>query len=372
MEINIASHISELLYKHNQVNIPGLGGFHSSYRETMIDQYGNILPPSKELHFDSSSTFHDDKLIQSLVEEYDLTFGAAVKVVDNYVQTVKKDLQKKAVFVPNVGRLYLDNRNSKIMFASSNQNFLEDSFGLPKLQRHPISRREKKEVTPQKQREAVITTAVAVKKPSKLRKVFAGVWGDPSLRTLIIILLILIIAVPQLSRLANPDKERISPSIVNSDSDLITENETNIIDKNSTFNPFKKTVSNEDKTIQDTPKESKVVPEEVQNGIAEKSIEKVNSELERNAKTPIKSSITTTKIESDTKNYIIVIGNFSTQDNTNTAIKDVKKVGYKAYSRKIDNNKIRVGIKINCKASEIDAKLKKAQIEYPGAWLMNR
>lgn len=364
MKINIASHISELLYQHNQVNVPGLGGFYAAYRETTIDKYGNILPPSKELRFDARSTFHDDKLIQSLVNEYDLTFAEAMTIVDDFVKTVKNDLQREPVVVANVGRLYLDARN-EITLAPSSQNFLEEAFGLPKIQKHLINRHAEKNVAP-----TVVQVVEAPKRTSKFRKMLAGIWGDQSLRTLIIIVAVFILVIPQLSRLANPNKERIDPSIVET-GELIAENKTNLIDKNATFNPFEKTVNNGE-TIEERPENNKVVPKEVTEEVNE-TPKKVNQKPETVIEEPAKPVVTTTpKPKANTKNYIIIIGNFSTQDNANFAINEVKKAGYKPYSDKVSSDKIRVGVEINTTASDIDTKLTQIQAKYPGAWLKNR
>lgn len=377
MKINIASHISELLYQHNQVNVPGLGGFYAAYRETTIDKYGNILPPSKELRFDGSSTFHDDKLIQTLVNEYDLTFAEAIEIVDDFVKTVKSDLQNNPVVVSNVGRLYLDARN-EIALAPSSQNFLEEAFGLPKIQKHLISRHPEKQknVTP----EVVETAVIPTKRTSKFRRMLAGIWGDPSLRTLIFIVAVFIFIVPQLARLANPNKERIDPSLVEiTDAELITENKANLIDKNATFNPFEETV-NKGETIENADKNTEVIPKEVTEEVIEEPAKKVNLKPENTTspvvEKPTKPVVTTpkptSKPKANTKNYIILIGNFSTQDNANIAISEVKKAGYKSYSDKVSSDKIRVGVEINCTAAEIDAKLAQVKVKYPGAWLKNR
>jgi cell division septation protein DedD/nucleoid DNA-binding protein len=372
MKINIASHISELLYRHNQVNVPGLGGFYAAYRETTIDKYGNILPPSKELRFDERSIFHDDKLIQSLVNEYDLTFAEAIEVVEDFVKSVKSDLQNKAVVISTIGRLYLDAR-SEIVLAPSSQNFLEDSFGLPKLQKHLISRHpEKEKIVPP----VVVETVVMPQKVSKFRRVFAGIWGDSNLRMLIIIVAVFMLVVPQLYRLANPTSERIDPSIVEGDSELITENQSNLIDKNATFNPFEKTVNNNGETLNETPENDKIIPKEITEDAIEDPAKKINLESETSekpvAEDPAKPVATTPKPKANTKDYIIAIGNFSTQDNANFAIKGVQKAGYKSYSTKVSADKIRVGVAINCTANEIDAKLLQVKKKYPGSWLMNR
>ncbi|NJN78283.1 MAG: SPOR domain-containing protein [Saprospiraceae bacterium] len=359
MKINIASHISELLYTHERVNVPGLGGFCTAYKEASIEKFGNITPPEKELSFDAAATFHDDVLIDSIVRKHNLTYAEAMKLVAEFVEKLKSDLPKKAVVLSNVGRLYLDSRG-EIILAPSSQNFLEDAFGLPKIQKHPISRHQEKTSTVQ-----TTQTAIVVAKPSKFRKFFSNIWSDPSLRTLLIIVAVFILIIPQLSRLANPENERIDPSII--------ENEIDLIDKNSTFNPFEKTINNNEITPKNTSETEKVVPKEVKEEVTEEPAQKVNLQPERTVETPAKPvPATTTNPNPNTKNYIIVIGNFSTQINANIAIKEVKDAGYKAYSKKISSDKIRVGVEINCEANEIDAKLAQTQTKYPGAWLMNR
>jgi hypothetical protein len=371
MKINIASHISELLYQHNQVNVPGLGGFYATYKETTIDKYGNILPPSKELRFDGSATFHDDKLIRTLVNEYDLTFAQAIEIVENFVKTVKSDLQNNPVVVSNIGRLYLDARN-EIVLAPSSQNFLEEAFGLPKIQKHLISRHQEKDKNATS--EVAKTTVIPTKRTAKVRRILEGVWGDSSLRTLIFIVVVFILLVPRLTRLANPERERIDPNEA-TDAELITENKTNLIDKNATFNPFEETVNNGE-TFENTNDNNEIIPKEVTEEVIEEPTKKVNLKPENTTppvvEKPAKPVVTTPKPKANTKNYIILIGNFSTQDNANIAIKEIKTAGYKSYSDKVSSDKIRVGIEINCTAAEIDAKVAQIKTKYTGAWLKNR
>ena len=90
---SIAKHISSLLYSHDCVIIPTLGGFVANYRETGIDEDLNIFtPPGKEIGFNRSLQ-HDDGLLTSIVSRRQkMSYETAKSLVYNYASTIKSKL----------------------------------------------------------------------------------------------------------------------------------------------------------------------------------------------------------------------------------------------------------------------------------------
>lgn len=363
MKINVAEHISTLLYEKDRVVIPNLGGFCANYKSANTEKYGNVSPPTKEIYFDESLQFHDNILIEDIVQKHQISYKEAVAEVEGFVQEIKNNIATKAIVISNVGRLYLDARND-IVLAPSSENFLEDAFGLPKMNYYPISRNEEK---------AAILPAQEpqLKEEFSIKKMLLNLWNDQSARAVIIIVLLVILLLPQLSKLANRNNERVNPMII--------EDNQNVVDKDKTLKPFEET------TILDDVEEAAVMPREAvevsevteAKPAKEEPVEEVTKPQKEVDVQPETTSVKENQSKdipttsSTAKNYIISIGNFSGQEYANDAIKQVREAGYKVYTEK-KSSSYRVGITIKCKPSEIDDKMVKIKDKFPDAWLMNR
>ena len=63
--MNLINHISELLYDHNCVIIPGFGGFITNYKSADFDHQNNVvLPARKVVAFNQSLVENDGLLIR--------------------------------------------------------------------------------------------------------------------------------------------------------------------------------------------------------------------------------------------------------------------------------------------------------------------
>ena len=360
MKINVAEHISTLLYEKDRVIIPNLGGFCATYKPANTEKYGNVSPPTKEVYFDEALQFHDNVLIEDIVEKHQISYKEALVEVEDFVRNIKNNIGSKAIVVSNIGRLYLDARND-IVLAPSSVNFLEDAFGLPKMNYYPISRKEEKAAI------LPVQEPVHQKKKSSIKKFFLSLWNDSTARATMIVILLVIIILPQLSKLASPDDERVSPMII--------EDNQNVVDKDKTLKPFEET------TILDDVEEAAIVLKEVVE--IKRRVEEVPKETPKKEVNVKSETTTNTKVEDKTstpktvstsataKTYIVSIGNFSTQEYANVAIKQVRDVGYKVYTKNIGASH-RVGISLTCEPSEIDGKMVNIKDKFPDAWLMNR
>lgn len=141
MQIDVGSYIAELLYEHDSMIVPGLGGFVTRYKAAEIDQVqGKIHPPSKDLHFNNNLVVNDGILINYIEKKHDLSYEEAEKAVADYVSQVKAAIDRREIVVfPQVGRLYKD-YEQKLQFLPDNTNFNTEVYGLPDVEVTPLAR----------------------------------------------------------------------------------------------------------------------------------------------------------------------------------------------------------------------------------------
>lgn len=141
MGIDIAKHISELLYDHDSVIVPGLGGIVASYQPASIDHVqGQLHPPSKKLSFNENLVINDGLLADYIKHQNGISLKESVEIISRFVAGTKEKLNnKEIVILPEIGRLYKDYENS-LRFLQDTTNFNTDAFGLPTLHFYPILR----------------------------------------------------------------------------------------------------------------------------------------------------------------------------------------------------------------------------------------
>jgi CCDC81-like prokaryotic HU domain 1/CCDC81-like prokaryotic HU domain 2 len=141
MSIDIAKYVSELLYEHDSVIIPELGGIVASYKPASIDRVqGLIHPPSKKLSFNKNLLLDDGILVDYIKRKNNISFKESVDIIAAFVAETKEKLNDKEIIIlPQIGRLYKDYENN-LRFLQDTTNFNTDVFGLPALQFYPILR----------------------------------------------------------------------------------------------------------------------------------------------------------------------------------------------------------------------------------------
>ncbi len=139
--IDIAAHIERLLFLHDTLVIPGLGGFTSSRTPASVDYATNTInPPAKTLTFSENLVTDDGILVEDIAHTYGLSLEEARRIVSEFVEKTQAALdQRDIVTLPGVGRLY-KNYLQKIQFLPDATNFNTQSYSLPPLQFSPIAR----------------------------------------------------------------------------------------------------------------------------------------------------------------------------------------------------------------------------------------
>jgi len=129
----ITRHIADLLYHHECVIVPGLGGFIKAYHPARILQVTHeFRPPSGTVAFNAGLAGNDGQLANYIASAKHISYREALNEiklwVDNCLDSIKKG---DKVFLEGIGDLFLNN-SGKLEFNPSKQlNFNADSFGLP-------------------------------------------------------------------------------------------------------------------------------------------------------------------------------------------------------------------------------------------------
>jgi len=141
--MTIETYISDLLYRHDCVIVPGLGGFITNYLSAQIHPISHALrPPSKSVSFNIQLQNNDGLLSNYIASCESCSYQEAQAKIEHFVRAINNDLEhKKEASIAKVGILSRD-INGKITFEPENSlNYLLDSFGLESLQSPAILRK---------------------------------------------------------------------------------------------------------------------------------------------------------------------------------------------------------------------------------------
>ena len=129
--MQLSNYISNLLFDHDCVTVPGFGSFLGNYKSAQYDfKEQKFHPPSKQISFNSQIKDNDGLLAKNISKELDLPYDQAVKKIHQEVLTWTKKITTETIVLKNIGELYLSNED-KITFIPSNElNHLKESFGL--------------------------------------------------------------------------------------------------------------------------------------------------------------------------------------------------------------------------------------------------
>jgi len=166
---NISTHIADLLYHHDCVIVPGLGGFVANPVSAVFDEEKNMFsPPSKEIVFNSNLKHNDGLLISHIANVSGISYETAGDMVNDFVSDIMLKLKSgENISLGKVGELSGDNSGAIIFTPNSNENFNTDSFGLSSFHFTPV--------VPYQRRTYRIHPAVKRSIPFKTRHIAAGI-----------------------------------------------------------------------------------------------------------------------------------------------------------------------------------------------------
>lgn len=168
--MNLENHISELLFEHDCVIVPGFGGFVCNYSSANIHPAKHRFhPPFKKISFNRNLKNNDGLLANQVAQEEKISYPDSNRCISEYVEKLNKELSTGKRFdLKNIGTFYLGEENTFLFEQDETINYLPDSFGLstfysPAIKREPIERRIEKKlkdkiIVPSKEKTDASTT----------------------------------------------------------------------------------------------------------------------------------------------------------------------------------------------------------------------
>ncbi len=387
MKIDVAAYISQLLFEHDCVIIPGFGGFITNYQPATIDYaQGFLHPPTKSITFNQNLTLNDGLLINYIARKEFVGYDEARMVVEDYAKDCKKKLGRKEILpIPNVGKLYKD-IELKLQFLPDATNFRTESFGLPKLQYYPILRTKPAAASAAK---VAPKTKVATKTTPTVKKVPASVEKKgvkrflPATAAAIIFGLVALF----LFNLSNID---LAGGALALDEDSLLSSPPNL-DKSVTasmvpretlsFNriaPFSKPENNnddgddmeEDSSVSNlTEDELKELTEDLVKDDDDLGSDEFKEMTAEEYKAKL-AHVDKTLSNKNHRKYVIIVGAFKSKDLATNLMTRINADGNESEMNK-RGSLYRVGLKISCEPKDLQSKLKMAKKVYSErAWVL--
>ena len=109
---SITRHIEYLILRYDCVIVPNLGAFIAQYLPARIDEEaGVIIPPSRELSFNSQVAHNDGLLAASIARATGNTFDIALSAIESQVAALKSQTENGGEFA--IGRLGILKQNQE-------------------------------------------------------------------------------------------------------------------------------------------------------------------------------------------------------------------------------------------------------------------
>lgn len=165
--MDLAKHISNLLFKTDRVVVPGLGVFSTKYIPAKIHTAKQTFePPSKELLFTSAIKDDNGILIRHISEMEGIKEEIAKEELEKYVKQYNIQLSegKKLKFI-QLGTLSKKPDGTYLFEADRTINYLDDAYGIEEISVPETIKTEEKKIIPPKRKTTKLTKKKRSKKP---------------------------------------------------------------------------------------------------------------------------------------------------------------------------------------------------------------
>ncbi len=146
--MKIAQYVSDLMYEHECVVIPGLGGFIAKDHPAAIHPLKHqFKPPYREIVFNQHLRTNDGLLLSRIAKSEDLSYQEAKSNLDRFVLKCIDGLKRgHRIHFRNIGSIAFNQDQQIAFLPDENQNYLASSFGLnsfvsPTIQRNGFPER---------------------------------------------------------------------------------------------------------------------------------------------------------------------------------------------------------------------------------------
>ncbi len=147
--MDISVYISELLYEHDCIVVPGFGGFICNYKPAEIHPIlHSVFPPAKSLTFNRNLVQNDGLLASYIAGKRHVTLDAANGLIGDWVHASHSLLGNKEVInLHKIGKLHADIEGNLQFEPDDQANYLKASYGLKSLVAEPVLRGKQIEFT---------------------------------------------------------------------------------------------------------------------------------------------------------------------------------------------------------------------------------
>lgn len=130
--MKIEQYISQLLYRHQCVTVPGFGAFLTEIQSAHLHENTNsFYPPKKVISFNSNLKNNDGLLANHIAQLEKSSYESAVASIESEVVIWNSILQVNEKFtLKNIGELHLNSEKNIVFTPLENINYLKESFGL--------------------------------------------------------------------------------------------------------------------------------------------------------------------------------------------------------------------------------------------------
>jgi hypothetical protein len=132
MKQPIAHYISNLLYLHDCVIIPGFGGFVGNKKSAYIHPVSGIIyPPSKALLFNKNLSENDGLLATHITKEEGIDLHEVSILIEEFVEKIQNELAERSAFKLQKIGTFSKGKEGNISFMQDNSyNYNLASFGM--------------------------------------------------------------------------------------------------------------------------------------------------------------------------------------------------------------------------------------------------
>src|SRR5205085_10633746 len=143
----ISRHINELLFDHDCVIVPSLGGFLASNESAHVAMPGNVIfPRYRRIAFNVYLKQNDGLLANHIVKTENIAYPEATRLIETFTVQCFENLDNgKKVNIAEVGLLYFDKEKNLQFEAFKKFTHLKDSFGMEPVHFLPVVREVKTE-----------------------------------------------------------------------------------------------------------------------------------------------------------------------------------------------------------------------------------
>ena len=131
-----------LLYEHDCVIVPDLGGFIAKYTPAQIHPVLHTFSPAaRSIAFNAALRQNDGLLAHAIANEMRIPYNEALDIIAREVGDLKKNLNNNQnLHLPKIGSLFLDKERNIQFNPDLSVNYLNDSFGLTSFTSPAIKR----------------------------------------------------------------------------------------------------------------------------------------------------------------------------------------------------------------------------------------